>query len=1262
MSSGRLSSIRNKMMWVHILLLAAFAVLFAVYVFDYNRIQTVHKIERKSVHTGEDNMLSSLNVTAFSQDAQGRMWIGTSAGLNVYDGEGYVQFFHDPQDTTALPDDYINVIHRDLAGGMWVGTQNGLARYEGGYRFKRFPIPDSDRNITEIADQPVGSDQSSVIVGNGRNYHIVSSTGVVRALDAKHRPQRKEMENLHIDSVVLQKPKELISAEFQDAEGNRWIGLHNAGYRVISGNVAAYAKANDNNLSRITKGKDITSLARVGKYILAGTTLRLYVYDTETGGLSSVMYKDLFAPTLNKSSNTETVSLQEINNIVAHGEDEVWLINDYTIAYCRLTAGHLKKISIGVLCSNKELGTGTCIADSLFVSCGDGTILKKIKHGGLIPTKAELLANLDKYRTTERIPIRSQWYGIDTQLAALRNGNLMLFMRNMHVAVLSLATKKLTEIPLTGDVDKFANIDPAFVREDSRGNVWLGTRRSGLYKLDMHSKRVERVKFIDDVHIQGMEEDRRHRLWITTLKDIICYDPATGVALRNNLISTNQRNLHRQFFDLSLCLAPDSTVVFGSSDGCVFLPEGSGDFEKTEGKLHVVSMDIKNTMGEDLTINDRFEDGSHYTLSHKEKALTFRFFHPNYSRSSSLIYQFMMEGYDQTWRQPTHKNTAYFANLTPGNYTFRVRLISSPGLPPIDECSIHVRVKPAPWNSAAAWLVYLAVIGYLVYFLNSLYLRMKANRMMLQQEMNEREREQRTNEMNMNFFANISHEFRNPITLIAGPLISLKADSSLPASVHHTLNTVCVSVNRMLKLIDQMLDFNQLETDALRLKVARMDVAEVLRSQVELLTETAALRGIDITLDIASGNYEGWADLDKFEKILGNLFTNALKHTPDGGRIAVAASVSGDERLALSVFNSGSHIAEERLNDVFKRYYQIDNVNGSHHYGWGTGIGLYYVKRLVGLHHGEITVSNTSDGVVFSAAIPLGAHEYSDADRASAGEKVMQIPVESRQEQPAETEEETPRATALRRTKILIVDDDMDVAQYVRSLFAVEFDVENRYSAEAALRDMEQIKPDLIVSDVVMGEMSGWDFCRALKADLMYSHIPVVLVTAKSNIDEQIKGLQLGAIAYVTKPFDPAYLCAIVRSQLSNVQSVRKRLGENIDTGALADTLSEQDRKFMDELYALMEKRAGDMELSVTTICHDMLISQSKLTYKLRELTGDTPGTFFRKYKLNKAAQMLREGKHPVSEIATLTGFGTAAHFSVAFKKQFGVTPSEYTK
>lgn len=392
--------------------------------------------------------------------------------------------------------------------------------------------------------------------------------------------------------------------------------------------------------------------------------------------------------------------------------------------------------------------------------------------------------------------------------------------------------------------------------------------------------------------------------------------------------------------------------------------------------------------------------------------------------------------------------------------------------------------------------------------------------------------------------------------------------------------------------------------------------------------------------------------------------------------------------MKVSVFNSGQPVAADKIQDVFKRYYQLSDSQDSHQYGWGSGIGLYYVKRLVELHHGEIYVKNINavsetsseaslrNGVEFCFSLPADKSIYNKVEIVAQEKRVMQIPLEVKSEegrtQEMKSEEERVKNSLAGNTsapsknlpRILIVDDDVDVAAYLHQLFASDYEVVNRYSAEEALTDLEEVKPDIILSDIIMGKMSGLEFCKMLKGNLSFSHIPVVLITAMASIHNQIDGLKLGAVAYVTKPFDPAYLKALVKSQLQNIQMLRQRLNESTETGSLsakvADTLSLQDQKFMDELYRWMEKRSAEQDLNVATVCHDMLISPAKFNYKIKELTGETPGIFFRKYKLNKAATWLREGKYSITEIAVLTGFSTAAHFSVAFKKQFGVSPSEY--
>lgn len=1236
-----------------------FLILMGVYFLDFNRMETNHLLEPKGKQTNNDYMLSSLNVTAISQDSRKLIWIGTSAGLNIFNGHDYLQFFHDTKDSTALPDDYINVIHRDQQGRMWVGTQNGLARYEGGYRFHRFPLPDNNENILSIT-----SDHDAVIVSNGKKQFLVNDKGVrpyqgKTTITSSHQPL-----DIPNASTILKKPQELISTIFKDAGGNLWVGYRNAGYQVISHNAILYTLANQNSLAEKTQGMDITCLTTAGQQILAGTTLRLFIYDYQSKLQNYVYYKEIFKDT--------TPNKQALINIVYMKDNRVCLVGNHELVSANISAGKLTLTNRASHLS--QLGVGTQAGDDIFASC-EAPYIIRYRYGS---------------QKADSIPVKLPAYDEETQLTTLHNGDILLFMKDMHIATFSPRTNQYKELKLQG-IDESHNIDPAFARQDSHGNIWLGTKRSGLYLLKLEQRRVEKINFVNDVHIQALLEDGHGQLWITTLKDATCYQPSTGAVLMNSLVSSSQNEWNRQYFDNSICLSPNGDIILGSSDGCIFLPPSSGDKDllankKTYGKqqvsydnftslekgLCIYNLDVKTQEGDILTINnyhhiDNLSDGAqtkltrHYTFAHDENNLTFNFFYPNFSRRSSMQFQYMLEGFDKHWHDATYKHEANFANLSPGDYTFRLRLISSPNLPALAERSIHITIKPAFWASPAAWFFYIAAITLLLYYINTLYLRIRTNRILLLQEQHEREREQHTNEMNMSFFANISHEFRNPITIIAGPLLSLKSDPSLPASVQTTLNRVCISVNRMLKLIDQMLDFNQLETDALRLKVSEVDAAQELHNMIDTFEESTKVRGIRLISHVPDKTLKVWMDSDKFEKILNNLFTNALKHTPEKGIIKISASIEENTQcLSVSVFNSGSHIEEDKLQDVFKRYYQLADTQTTHHYGWGTGIGLYYVKRLIGLHHGEIEVFNQQEpesGVVFHFLLPISPSLYKPNELTVEESKVMQIPIDNNFY--AENEPQQGK-----KTKILIVDDDIDVAQYIRSIFSSDYIVENRYSAEEALADMESIVPDIILSDIIMGKMSGYEFCQTLKSDLMYSHIPVILITAKSNMNEQIDGLRLGAVAYVTKPFDPSYLRALVESQLHNMQTLRQRLSESTETEALAtsvaDSLSEQDRKFMDELYALMEKRAAEFDLNVATISHDLLISQSKFTYKLKELTGETPGNFFRKYKLNKAAQLLREGKYTASEIATMVGFSTAAHFSVAFKKQFGVSPSDY--
>ena len=1246
------------------ILAAMFCLLAAIYCFNPGRRATLKVLQEKGKQTVRDMMLSSQSVTSIANDRRELMWIGTSAGLNIYDGKSYIQFGYDVKDTAALPDDYINVLHLDRKGRMWVGTQNGLARYVGAYRFHRIALPEHHNNIIAIEDSPEKHDSLAILVSDGNQTYRIGDDEKITPSSHSIQPNNL-LAPLPADHSILRKPVEVVTATFRDLGGNLWVGYRNAGVQIISQNRIAYKEANANALSDKTKGIAMLTMATVGKHVLAGTALRVFAYDDKNGHLEQTLFKNLF-DSLPKPRQIN------LNNMVGYDDDHLWLVSEHQVLSCRINNERIEVLAKSPLFKS-GLGLGLKVGNHLYVSSGKGCLLRF----GFGKPQSEI------------IHISSPHFDNETKLAKLNDGNILLFMLGMHLAVLSPETGKIRDMKIA-DMPQEGSLDPVFAKEDSYGNIWLGTKRDGLYLMNKEKTHMQRVNILNDVHIQALVEDTKRQVWVTTLRDVFFENFESKRFLMNSLLSASQDRDDWQYFSNSACISPSGDVVLGSSDGCKFMPPKAmqTNFLNTQAGIHasemlsVYGVEVTKNNGKVLAVTDEVAHLHSYTFAHDENDLKFNFYYPNFSRRSALMCQYKLEGYDRDWQIPTYGREARYANLPAGTYTFRLRLISSPDKPALAERKVEIMVMHAPWWSSAAWLLYFSIFLGILFYLNTFYLRARTNHLLLLQEQRELEREKQAKEMNMRFFANIAHEFRNPLTIIAGPLMTLNADKALPESVHRILIHVCMSVNRMLRLIDQMLDFNQLETDELRLRVSEVDAAEELRQQVASFKESARVKGIRLELTVKNGNYHVWLDCDKLEKIMSNLFTNALKYTAPGGIIRIQASAD-EERLEVSVFNSGQPMAEDKMQNVFKRYYQLSDSQNFHQYGWGTGIGLYYVKRLVELHHGEIYVKNIAavsetsseaslrNGVEFCFSLPTDKSIYNKVEIVAQEKRVMQIPLEVKSEErrvknslAGKDDSAVNTSSDKNLPRILIVDDDVDVADYLHHLFASDYEVVNRYSAEEALADLEEVKPDIILSDIVMGEMSGLEFCQTLKGNLSFSHIPVVLITAMASMHNQIDGLKLGAVAYITKPFDPAYLKALVKSQLQNMQTLRQRLGESTKTDSLAenvaDTLSPQDRKFMDEVYEMMEKLLAQQDLNVNSMCRDMFISPSKFNYKIKELTGETPGIFFRKYKLNKAAQMLHDGQYSISEVAVLTGFSTAAHFSVAFKKQFGVSPSEY--
>lgn len=667
--------------------------------------------------------------------------------------------------------------------------------------------------------------------------------------------------------------------------------------------------------------------------------------------------------------------------------------------------------------------------------------------------------------------------------------------------------------------------------------------------------------------------------------------------------------------------------------------------------------------GKEACIDRHLSYNPDINLKYDQNGFSISFAALDYSESERLHHYYKLDGFDQYWINAHNNKEAYYANLPAGTYTFRVRITQNDQSTIVGENAIRVIVHPAPWATWWAYTFYLiAGITILAFFIRAMW-RIRVEKQAVLRAEQAKAQEQFINKMNMSFFANISHEFRTPLTMISGPISLLYSSSDITGENKNLLRIVQRSVNRMLRLVNQMLDFNKLENDTLKLKVRPTEIVVFLKELTDIFRVNAESKSITMITNGLEGSFIAWIDEDKIDKIFTNLMSNALKYTPAGGRINVNFDiVSGEDAVQavkIEVINTGQ-IPDDKLEKIFERYYQISDEHGGI-YNWGTGIGLYYARSLARLHHGSLTASNLKDDnkVMFTLIVPVGQSAYSEAERSH--EQVNQLEAFPLEENPLPVKPD-PDLDKEKKT-IMVVDDDSEVAYYLELLLGSDYQVVCRFNAESALEAITESVPDLILSDVVMPGKDGYWLCREIKESLQLCHIPVILVTAKTTIENQVEGLNVGVDAYVTKPFEPHYLMALIKSLLNNREKTRSLLSRSTQTDKMDENvLSPQDNMFMTELYHLMESELSNPELDVTRMTQLLKISRTKFYYKVKGLTGENPSVFFKTYKLNRAVELLKEGKYTISEIADMTGFNTLSHFSKSFKQQFGIPPSEYLK
>lgn len=847
----------------------------------------------------------------------------------------------------------------------------------------------------------------------------------------------------------------------------------------------------------------------------------------------------------------------------------------------------------------------------------------------------------------------------DGRMAALTKS---LGLRYIDTEQMEMMAPEFSDSTMAGCISRSVFL-PSAGLFDAQDNLWIGTVSNGLLFYDTSTHQLTSVPGAPCEDISSLEFDLDGNLWVSTQYGIGQMNIQTREFI-NYFVSDGIGG--NEFYDRCSCRLPDGTLVFGGAHGLTVFNPSDLQNDK-QPRLYFENLKIDNRL-----VRPRFSESldqalykaSQIDLDYNQTNFGISFSVLDFSGSERYNYQYKLEGFNDQWVDAQTNHEAFYANLSSGHYNFKVRAISKDQQRIIAERNLPIYIHPAPWASWWAWMAYLILTGALFIYIFRLIRRIRSERRTRLISEREKEHERRINRMNMSFFANVSHEFRTPLTIISAPIAQLVADNRLSSDVHTLLCIVQRSVNRMLRLVNQMMDFHKLEDDALRLEVRRQDIIQLLRQSAEIFRLQATEKKIQLNTYGMEDNYLLWIDADKIEKIIYNLLGNAVKYTPSGGRIDLSFDATA-QYVHITVADTGQGIPEDQLTKIFERYYQLRRQEQGQ-FNWGTGIGLYYAQKLAQLHHGSIRVENRKEGTgsIFTVTLPASEAAYSEAEKTSlpaTQSALYPLPTTNNTEVESDLSVAAPNAADNALPTVLVIDDDVEIVHYVKTLLQTTYQVIGRFDADSGLEIVRQKAPDIILCDVMMPGRDGLDFCHEVKNDIQLCHIPVVLITAKTATSDMVQGLGSGADAYVAKPFDPSYLMALIGSILKNREKTRHLLAANTQTEALeADVLSPQDKVFMTELYKIMEQELANPDLDVSHMTEFLHVSRSKLYYKIKGLTGENPSVFFRQYKLNRAAEMIREGRYNISEISLLTGFSSLSHFSTSFKRQFGVAPSDY--
>lgn len=1237
----------------------------------------------------DNTSLGSSSVLTLGEDSREQIWVGTYKGIYLYNPllENFTPF-------TRIPMGETRSICHDQNGNTWIVNNFSLYRYHAATSNVKSYAQDSTQVVT-MALSDNGTIWTANFSGVIRRYDPRTDTFISYDLPAANRSEALTivqdiypisdttlligtMNRVYFFNTHTRKLENVL----KDIPGN--IQVH----KILKQSPSEYWLGTETGLYILDmQHRELTPIRKEygNPYAITDNVIYSFCKDREGGTWIGTFFGGVnyYSPQLNQfrkyfpQESVNSLSGNLVHEICGDQEGNIWIgtedaglnkLNTRTGRITHFMPGQGKSSIAysnihGLLADGNELWVGTYEhgLDVLDIRTG-----KVIRHYEASNQRGSLRGNfiVSLYKTRSGDILVGTWTGLSkydrTTGQFINDPYLTMQVQAMHedesgtIWICSYGNGVYYFNPTTNARGHF-RYDPADVNslpgnhvnniyEDSRKNIWFCTE-AGLCRYDPLTGKIRRISNpgVTDNQVFRILEDNAGLFWITTSKGLLSYNPInetfTTYTTVNGLLS-EQFNYNSAYKD------KDGRLYFGTVKGMISFDPLKFGRSSYSPPVYITGMQVNNA---ELAINPHRKSlpGSviyspHIVLPYDSSSFSFDVAALSYITPETNEYSYMMEGLDKEWTSIKSNRKIFYTKLPPGNYLFRVKG-SGDGWH-TNETTLAITILPPFWASNWAYIFYFLVAAGIIGIIFRYYHLAVREKNQRRLTMLEREKERDIYNAKIEFFTNIAHEIRTPLTLIKLPLDKLLQYQHNPLFTE-SLSLMKKNTTRLIELTDQLLDFRKAEANKLMLNFVKTDITGLLKELLNAFKPAADEKKVSLRLEVPRLPLQASVDPEAFRKILSNLFNNAIKYADSTVIVKLLPFNSEDTSFHIDIRNDGYLIPVEYREKIFEPFFRLKETGRQA----GTGIGLPLSRSLAELHKGSLELKPSQDNLnVFLLTIPI--HQETEIDLQgyeTLETETVLSELEESEDDPA-------------KMRLLLVEDNREILQFVQKELKNRYTIYKALNGAEAIGILERTNIHLIISDIMMPVMDGIELCKKVKADLQYSHIPIILLTAKNTLTSKIEGLEVGADAYIEKPFSIDHLSAQVSNLLSNRQIIKDYFAKSPLAHIKGIAISPTDKTFMEELQQIIHTNITDMDLDVDKLSRMMNMSRTSFYRKIKALSDLSPNELINVARLKKAAELLSGGEYKINEVARMVGYSITGNFSRDFHKQFGEPPSAY--